>query len=64
MLMTDQPDLFLAVIGDAPLRDGLDLRAVLVVSLAKGRRVEPIKFKLGDTSVEASAPPHFGIAAI
>ena len=59
-----QPDLFLAVIGDAPFRDGLDLMAVPVVSLAKGRRVEPIRFKRGDSSVEVSAPPHIGIATI
>jgi plasmid replication initiation protein len=59
-----QPDLFLAVVGDAPFRDGLDLMAIPVVSLAKGRRVEPIRFKRGDMSVEVSAPPHIGIATI
>lgn len=59
-----QPDLFLAVIGDAPFRDGLDLMAVPVVSLAKGRRVEPIRFTRGESSVEVSAPPHIGIATI
>lgn len=59
-----QPDLFLAVVGDAPFRDGLDLMAIPVVSLAKGRRAEPIRFKRGDMSVEVSAPPHIGIATI
>lgn len=59
-----QPDLFLAVIGDAPFRDGLDLMAIPVVSLAKGRRVEPIRFTRGESSVEVSAPPHIGIATI
>lgn len=64
MSQSSQPDLFLAVIGDAPFRDGLDLMAVPVVSLAKGRRVEPIRFRRGDMSVEVSAPPHIGIATI
>jgi plasmid replication initiation protein len=59
-----QPDLFLAVIGDAPFRDQLDLMSVPVVSLAKGRRAEPIRFQRGNTSVEVSAPPHIGIATI
>jgi plasmid replication initiation protein len=59
-----QPDLFLAAISDAPFRDGLDLMSVPIVSLAKGRRVEPIVFRRGDVSVEVSAPPHIGIATI
>ena len=59
-----QPDLFLAVVGDAPFRDGLDLMAVPVVSLSKGRRVDPIRFKRGNVSVEVSAPAHIGIATI
>ncbi len=58
------PDLFLTVIGDAPFRDQLDLMSVPIVSLAKAKRVEPIRFKRGDASVEVSAPPHIGIATI
>ena len=50
------PDLFLAVIGDVPSRDALDLMSVPVVSLAKARRVTPIRFQRGDMSVEVSAP--------
>lgn len=59
-----QPDLFLAAVSDAPFRDGLDLMSVPIVSLAKTRRVEPIRFKRGDMSVEVSAPAHIGIATI
>lgn len=64
MKASPQPDLFIAAVADAPFRDQLDLMAVPVVSLAKGRRVEPIRFKRGDTEVEVSAPPHIGIATI
>ena len=64
MKPSPQPDLFIAAVADAPFRDQLDLMAVPVVSLAKGRRVEPIRFKRGDTEVEVSAPPHIGIATI
>ena len=58
------PDLFLAVIGDVPSRDALDLMSVPVVSLAKARRVTPIRFQRGDMSVEVSAPSNIGIATI
>lgn len=58
------PDLFLAVVGDVPSRDALDLMSVPVVSLAKARRVTPIKFQRGDMSVEVSAPANIGIATI
>lgn len=58
------PDLFLTVIGDAPFRDQLDLMSVPIVSLAKAKRVEPIRFKRGATEVEVSAPSHLGIATI
>lgn len=61
---TAQPDLFLAHVTDAAFRDQLDLMSVPVVSLAKGKRKEPIRFKRGDIEVEVSAPAHLGIATI
>ncbi len=60
----EQPDLFLSALVDAPLRDGLDLMSVPVVSLAKGRRAAPIRFTRGEVEVEVSAPAHIGIATI
>ncbi len=61
MAKAPQPDLFLAVIADAPMRDQLDLMSVPVVSLAKTRRVAPIRFPRGDMSIEVSAPSNIGI---
>lgn len=58
------PDLFLAVTGDAPFREALDLMAVPIVSLAKRKRSKPIIYRRGDTQVEVSAPSHIGIATI
>lgn len=63
MKASAQPDLFIAV-ADVPFRDQLDLMAVPIVSLAKSRRVEPIRFKRGDNEVEVSAPAHLGLATI
>lgn len=60
----DQPDLFLSALSDVPWRDQLDLMAVPIVSLAKGKRAGPIIYRRGDAEVEVSAPSHIGLASI
>lgn len=60
----DQPDLFLSALADVPWRDQIDLMAVPIVSLAKGKRAGPIIYRRGDVVVEVSAPVHIGIATI
>ncbi len=60
----EQPDLFLSALSDVPWRDQLDLMAVPIVSLAKGKRAGPIVYKRGEVSVEVSAPAHIGMATI
>lgn len=58
------PDLFLAVSGDVPFREALDLMAVPIVSLAKRKRTKPIVYQRGDTQIEVSAPSQIGIATV
>src|ERR1700679_170325 len=59
-----QPDLFAANFADIPIRDQRDTMERPFFSLAKKPRVNPIEYHVGDTWVEVSANPKFGIATI
>ncbi len=59
-----QPDLFAATFADIPVRDQRDLMERPFFSLAKRPRLEPIKYHVGDTWVEVTANPTFGMATI
>lgn len=59
-----QPDLFVATFADIPIRDQRDLMERPFFSLAKRPRLEPIKYHVGDTWVEVTANPTFGMATI
>ena len=59
-----QPDLFAATFADIPIRDQRDTMERPFFSLAKRRRLEPIKYQVGNVWVEVSANPQFGMATI
>lgn len=59
-----QPDLFSANFADIPIRDQRDTMERPFFSLSKKPRVEPIVYHVGDTWVEVSANPKFGLATI
>jgi plasmid replication initiation protein len=59
-----QPDLFAATFADIPIRDQRDLMERPFFSLAKTPRLAPIEYRVGDTWVEVSANPTFGMATI
>src|SRR6201996_7006636 len=59
-----QPDLFAASFADIPIRDQRDTMERPFFSLAKKPRYTPIAYHVGDTWVEVSGNPKFGIATI
>ena len=59
-----QLDLFVAVFADIPIRDQRDMMERPFFSLAKNPRVKPIEYKVGETWVEVSSNPQFGMATI
>lgn len=59
-----QPDLFAARSADIPIRDQRDTMERPFFSLAKKLRFATIEYHLGDTWVEVSANPQFGMATI
>jgi plasmid replication initiation protein len=59
-----QPDLFSANFADIPIRDQRDTMERPFFSLSKKPRIEPIVYHVGDTWVEVSANPKFGLATI
>lgn len=59
-----QLDLFQARPGDMALRDTQDLMSWPFFSLAKGRRVEPIDFRMGEVRIRVDAAPEHGMATI
>jgi plasmid replication initiation protein len=59
-----QPDLFAANFADIPIRDQRDTMERPFFSLAKKPRFTPIDYHVGETWVEVSANPKFGIATI
>jgi plasmid replication initiation protein len=59
-----QLDLFVAVFADIPIRDHRDMMERPFFSLAKNPRVKPIEYKVGETWVEVSGNPQFGMATI
>jgi plasmid replication initiation protein len=59
-----QPDLFAANFADIPIRDQRDTMERPFFSLAKKPRFAPIDYHVGETWVEVSANPKFGIATI
>jgi plasmid replication initiation protein len=59
-----QPDLFAANFADIPIRDQRDTMERPFFSLAKKPRFNPIEYHVGDTWVEVSANPKFGLATI
>ncbi len=59
-----QPDLFAACFADVAVRDQRDTMERPFFSLSKGRRTEPIDYRVGDTWVEVTANEKFGLATI
>jgi plasmid replication initiation protein len=59
-----QPDLFAANFADIPIRDQRDAMERPFFSLAKRPRLSPIQYQVGNTWVEVSANPQFGMATI
>src|SRR5580704_8267421 len=59
-----QRDLFTASFADIPVRDQRDTMERPFFSLAKRPRLTPIEYKVGNTWVEVSANPNFGMATI
>ncbi len=59
-----QPDLFAACFADVAVRDQRDAMERPFFSLSKGKRTEPIDYRVGDTWVEVTANPKFGMATI
>jgi plasmid replication initiation protein len=59
-----QLDLFVAVFADIPIRHQRDMMERPFFSLAKNPRVKPIEYRVGDTWVEVSGNPQFGMATI
>jgi len=60
----EQLDLFVAVFTDIPIRDQRDMMERPFFSLSKTPRLKPIEYQVGDTWVEVSANPKFGMATI
>ncbi|MDQ0506163.1 replication initiator protein A [Xanthobacter agilis] len=60
----DQLELFRSRPGDMATRDSQDLMAYPFFSLAKSKRVQPIKFEAGDVRIHVEAPAEFGLATI
>ncbi|MFG1260990.1 replication initiator protein A [Xanthobacter flavus] len=60
----DQLELFRSRPGDMAARDSQDLMAYPFFSLAKSKRVQPIKFEAGDVRIHVEAPAEFGLATI
>lgn len=60
----NQPDLFAASFADIPIRDQRDTMERPFFSLAKRPRTSPIQYQVGNTWVEVSANPQFGMATI
>jgi len=59
-----QRDLFAATFADIPIRDQRDLMERPFFSLAKRPRYAPIEYRVGETWVEVTANPTFGMATI
>lgn len=59
-----QLDLFRTVPGDIAVRDAQDLMTWPFFSLAKGRRVTPIDFHMGETWISVEAVAEHGMATI
>lgn len=55
---------FRALAGDLATRDAQDLMAYPFFSLAKNKRVEPIRFKTGSLTIQVEATAEFGMATI
>jgi plasmid replication initiation protein len=60
----EQLDLFVAVFTDIPIRDQRDMMERPFFSLSKTPRLKSIEYQVGDTWVEVSANPKFGMATI
>jgi plasmid replication initiation protein len=60
----DQLELFRSRSGDMATRDSQDLMAYPFFSLAKSKRIEPIRFEAGNVRIHVEAPAEFGVATI
>src|SRR5260370_8340030 len=60
----EQLGLFVAVFTDIPIRDQRDMMERPFFSLSKTPRLKPIEYQVGDTWVEVSSNPKFGMATI
>jgi len=60
----DQLDLFRALPGDLAPRDAQDLMAYPFFSLAKSKRVTPIDFRAGTSTIRVEAVPEHSMATI
>ncbi|MGV6876464.1 replication initiator protein A [Pseudochelatococcus sp. B33] len=60
----DQLELFRSRPGEMAARDARDLMAYPFFSLAKSRRIQPIRFEAGDIRIHVEAPAEFGLATI
>lgn len=63
-LESRQLDLFVSAGGDIAARDAQDLMAWPFFSLAKTKRVRPIDFRMGETSILVEATAEHGMATI
>jgi plasmid replication initiation protein len=61
---TRQMELFVSAGGDIAARDAQDLMAWPFFSLAKTKRVRPIDFRIGETSILVEATAEHGMATI
>ncbi len=60
----NQLELFRSRPGDMAPRDAQDLMAYPFFSLAKSKRIQPIRFETGDVHIHVEAPAEFGLATI
>lgn len=60
----EQLELFRARAGDMAARDAQDLMAYPFFSLAKSKRIEPIRFEFGNVLIHVEGTAEFGLATI
>ncbi len=62
--LAKQPDLFIALPSDIPLRDQQDLMERPFFSLSKNKRTKPIEYRAGENYIHVSANEKYGLATI
>lgn len=64
MTHPDQPDFFIPAVYDVPIKDEVSLMDISPFNLSKNKRLEPIKYDLGDSKITISGNTEHGIATV